>query len=237
MEKANSLASDFYRIYFPEVRKRFFYCLVFFLIIFLVSFFFSEKIFKIFLDVFKFKNVEIITTSPFQFFGLSINMSIAVAIILTFPIIIYNLFSFLSPALTWKEKMGIIKIFIFSFIFFLIGFLFGFGVLYYVLIILAEYNAKIGLINMWDVRVFVSQIFLTAAFMGIIFQFPIIISILIKKNIIKTGLLKKQRTLAIILAFAIAALLPPTDGLSLIIMALFLILIFEITLFYNRKSN
>jgi sec-independent protein translocase protein TatC len=236
MRKEYSQILTLSKAYLSEMRKRFLFCLAFFLIIFFISFIFSEKIFKIFLDNFQLKNVQIITTSPFQFFGLSINMALAMAIVLSFPVVIYNLSSFLSPALTKKERRNIKKIFFLSLIFFIVGFLFGFGVLDYVLIILAEYNTKVGLVNMWDIRIFVSQIFLTAALMGIIFQFPIIISILIKKNIINVKALKKKRKFIIVSAFIIAALLPPTDGLSLIIMGLFLILIFELTLFYNRKA-
>ena len=235
MRKEYSQIATISKIYLSEMRKRFLLCFAFFLIIFFVSFIFSEKIFKIFLDNFQLKNVQIITTSPFQFFGLSINMALAIAIVLSFPIIVYNIFSFLSPALTKKEKKCIKKIFFLSIIFFVAGFLFGVTVLEYVLIILAEYNTKVGLVNMWDIRIFVSQIFLTAALMGIIFQFPIVISILIKKNIISIKALKRKRKFIIVLAFIIAALLPPTDGLSLIIMGSFLILIFELTLFYNRK--
>lgn len=236
MEKPYSQISAFYRLYFAEMRKRFFRCLLFFLLAFLLSFLFSEKIFKVFLGVFKLKDVQIVTTSPFQFFGLAINVAISIAIILTFPIVVYNIFSFLSPALTKKEKRGFIKIIFLSIIFFIGGFLFGVNVLSYILVIFADYNTKIGLANMWDIGAFSSQIFLTAAFLGIIFQFPIILTVLIEKGVISLETVKKKRKWAILLAFIIAALLPPTDGLSLIIMALFLILIFEITLLYNRKA-
>lgn len=235
MEKKHSQILNLSKPYFNEARKRMFYCLFFFLIIFLTSFTFSEKIVKFFLEIFKFEDVQIVTTSPFQFFGLAINIAIAIAIIGTFPIVIYNIFAFLSPALTKKEKKIFVKIVFLSIIFFVGGFLFGFNILKYILIILAGYNSKIGLTNMWDVGIFSSQIFLTAAFMGIIFQFPIILSIFIKKDIISVEALRKKRKWAILLSFIIAALLPPTDGLSLIVMASFFIIIFEITLLYNRK--
>ena len=236
MEK-NLQILNLFKPYLAEARKKMFYCLFFFLAIFLTAFTFSEKIIKFFLGIFKFEDVQIITSSPFQFFGLSVNMAIAIAIILTFPIIMYNIFSFLSPALTKKEKRGFVKVFFLSPIFFISGFLFGFYVLNYVLMILAQYNAKAGLVNMWDIRVFVSQIFLTASFLGIIFQFPIVISILIRKNIVSVEVFKKKRKWVILSAFITAALLPPTDGLSLLVMALFFILIFEMTLLYNRKAG
>jgi len=236
-EKGYAQVLSLSKYYLAEIKRRFFYCLAFFTVVFFAFFLFSEKIIKFFLGIFKFEDVQIITSSPFQFFGLSVNMAIAIAIILTFPIIMYNIFSFLSPALTKKEKRGFVKVFFLSLIFFISGFLFGFYVLNYVLMILAQYNAKAGLVNMWDIRVFVSQIFLTASFLGIIFQFPIVISILIRKNIVSVEVFKKKRKWVILLAFAIAALLPPTDGLSLLVMALFLIVIFEMTLLYNRKAS
>jgi sec-independent protein translocase protein TatC len=223
--------------YFSEVRRRVFFCGSFFLLVFVVSFFFSKNIIKFFLDILQVENVQIVTTSPFQFFGLAINIAISAAIIVTFPLIIYNIFSFFSPALTKKEQKKMIKVIFASAIFFIVGFLFGFNILKYVLETLAKYNTDMGLANLWDVGIFSSQIFLTASLMGIIFQFPIILSVLIQQKILKLETLKKKRKWAFFLAFAVSSLLPPTDGISLIIMALPLIIVFEITLFYNRKIN
>lgn len=236
MQKDPSEILSLFKPYFREILKRGYYCAFFFVVVFLSSFFFSEKIIKFFLGFFEFGNVQIVTTSPFQFFGLAINIAISIAIISTFPIIIYNLFSFISPALTKKEKKNFGKIIFSSIIFFVLGFLFGFNILNYILTILAKYNTKVGLVNMWDVGIFSSQIFLTASFMGIIFQFPVVMTVLLRRNLISLEVVRKKRKWAVLLSFIISALLPPTDGLSLIIIALSLILIFEITLLYNRKA-
>lgn len=90
---------------------------------------------------------------------------------------------------------------------------------------------------MWDISLFFSQIMLTSALMGILFQFPVVLTILERFGLVNTAILKKNRRWAIMGAFVIPALLPPTDGLSLIMMAIPIILLFEITILLNKESR
>ncbi|PIR44240.1 hypothetical protein COV23_00920 [Candidatus Wolfebacteria bacterium CG10_big_fil_rev_8_21_14_0_10_31_9] len=224
-----------YTPYFEELRNRLFFLVVFFIAVFGVSFFFSGYIIKLFLGFFKIENVQMIITTPFQFVDLAVNTGLVLAIIITFPLIIYNIFSFLKHGLTKREKKIFTLIIPVSIFLFFLGFAFGFSVMYYALIALAGFSFDLGIANMWDVSLFSSQILLTASLLGIIFQFPIALTVLIRIGVIDIDSLKKKRRWAIALSFILPALLPPTDGLSLIIMALPVILLFEIILLINRK--
>ena len=74
---------------------------------------------------------------------------------------------------------------------------------------------------------------------GLIFQFPIILIGLINLNIVSVSFLKKKRIYIILIAFILAAILTPPDGFSLFLLALPLILLFELTLMIAglRKRN
>jgi len=225
------------RQFWEEVRKKLLRIVLIFVSVFTVSFFFSGRIIKIFLSLFNLKEVQIITTSPFQFFDLAINTALFNAIVVSFPFAVWIVFSFFKPALTRKESQAFGKIFFSCFFLFCAGSAFGFFIMYYVLIILARFNLNLGVASMWDISLFFSQIMLTSALMGILFQFPVILTILIRLGVLDVQALKKNRRWALSASFIIPALLPPTDGLSLIMMAFPIIILFEITILLNKKSR
>lgn len=87
---------------------------------------------------------------------------------------------------------------------------------------------------MLDISKLLSQILITSSLMGIAFQYPIAMSLLMRFKIVSLETFVKQRPIAYIIAISFAAFMPPTDILSLILLTLPLILLFEITLFLNR---
>ena len=220
-----SLPSNYF-VYFSEIRKKLLVLCVFFVLVFASSFFLSGRIVKFFLEVFNVENVKIVIASPFQFFSLAVNAAFFLAIILTFPLAIFSIFRFFKSALTRKEIRFLRGIIFNSILLFFLGFVFGLFLMYYVVVALAGFNFNLGITNLWDISLFFSQTMLTAALLGIIFQFPIVLTILIRFDLIDVGYLKKNRHWAIFLAFLIPALLPPTDALSLLIMATLSIVIF-----------
>lgn len=223
--------------YLEEIRRRLFIVAVFFMVIFLGSLIMAKPIIKFFLKIFYVKDVQVALTSPFQFFGLSVNTALFLAIVISFPLIIFQVFYFLKPALTKKERRSVIKFILISIFLFVLGFSSGIVIMHFVVEMLASLNYDLGVVNMWDINFFISQILLTAALLGVMFQFPIVLTILIKMGIIDVGNLRKKRHMAIASSFIFSSLLPPTDAISLTMMALPLILIYEITIFVNRKSG
>ncbi len=118
---------------------------------------------------------------------------------------------------------------------FFAGFLYGFAIMYYALVILAKVNVSIGVQNIWDIGMFLSQITLTSTFLGVLFLFPIFTTLVVRTGVITNDFLKEKRRLAVLIIFIFTALLPPTDGLLLILMALPLVLLYEITIFVNFR--
>lgn len=226
-----------YSFYLEKIRKRLFFLIISFIAFFSLGFIFSGYIIKFFIRFFDLKLVQIITVSPFQFMNLAVNTGVFMAIILTFPLALLQIFSFLKNALTPREKNIFYKIALFSLLLFCLGFIFGIFVMKYVVIAVAKINLGLDIANMWDIGLFLSQILLTASLLGIMFQFPLVLNFLIKFGLVKADFLRKRRRWAIVASLGFSALLPPTDIISLIIMALPLILLFEITLLINRSKR
>jgi len=72
--------------------------------------------------------------------------------------------------------------------------------------------------------------------LGLVFELPLLLSLLIKLGITTPQTLKNNRRIAYFLTICLTALLPPTDGVSLIAMALPLVLLYEGTILLNNKK-
>jgi sec-independent protein translocase protein TatC len=221
--------------YLEDIRKRLYLTSIVFIVCFAIGFFCTSTIIRFIISLFQIKDVVIATTSPFQFADLSIDIGLFFAFLVSTPILAYNLFSFLKPALSKRERKLFFSFIPLSIFLFAAGFIYGFLIMYYALIVLAKINVQIGIQNIWDVGMFLTQIVLTSALLGVLFQFPIVMTYIVKMRVLSVDFLKRKRRIAVFVIFVFTTLLPPTDGLSLLLMALPLILLYEITIFVNSK--
>lgn len=224
-----------YMPYFIEIRKRLFFVLAVFIIASAIGFFYFEPVIKFILNFYNVGGVKIVFTSPFQFINLAVNAGITFGIIISFPLIIYQIVSFLRPALKPNEFKSIVYAIPVSFFLFVTGFGFGTWLMRFVFEVLSKQARQLQIQNLWDIEIFISNIFMTSLWLAIIFQFPVIITPLIRLKVIKYKSLVDFRP-AIYLALLIFTFsLPPTDMLTNALIFLPLAFLFEITLLLNRK--
>lgn len=226
-----------YYPFFQEIVKKLRIVGLFFLLCFVGGFFATAPVFRFVSRFFTIKDVTVITVSPFQFVDLAMNTGIAIALIGAFPLFLYQIFSFLKPGLTLKEKTKFLLYVPVVIILFILGFCYGFFTLYSTFAAIAQINIAVGMSNYWDISKLISEIFVTSALLGIIFEFPLILSTLIKMKLFDIRYLKSRRRHAAAVIFIGTSLLPPTDGVSLLVMVLPLILLYEMTIFINRKQE
>jgi len=199
-----------------------------------VGFFYYEKIIVFIIEMIDLGEVNIVFTSPFQFLNLAISSSLLIGTIATIPLLLYQVLHFLKPALKSKEYRSIIAFMPLSIVLFLGGFTFGFFMMKYVVSIFYSKSLELDIGNMLDISKLLSQILVTSSLMGVAFQYPIVMSLLMRFKVVSLATFVKQRPIAYMVALSFAALMPPTDILSLILLTLPLILLFEITLFLNK---
>ena len=107
----------------------------------------------------------------------------------------------------------------------------------YVIGLFYQKSQELAIGTMLDITSHLSKVIVTSALMGLAFQFPIVISALIRFKIVKHKDFAKQRPVAYTTALFFAALLPPTDILSLLLLTLPLVILFELTLLLNKIWN
>lgn len=219
-----------YYHYLEDIRRRLNSLVKVFIVLFAVGFLNSGPILKFIVRIFRVENADIVTTSPFQFLDLAMSVGIYTGLILCTPLFIYHLYGFLKDGLNKSEKRFFFVLLPVSSILFCIGFLYSFTILYFTLNSVAAFNVGLGIKNLWDISRFLLQIILTSVFLGVIFQFPIILTFMVRVGLVGAAFLREKRRHAIALMFILTSLLPPTDGLSLLIMVVPLIVMYEVTI-------
>lgn len=226
-----------YERYYPylmELRRRLLFIVAIFIVGGGVGLFYYERIVRLILNIFNFEGINIVFTSPFQYVTLAINSGLIVGLVFVFPLIIAQLLSFMKPALKNKEFKTTASLMPASIFLFIFGFAFGIFIMRYVVLIFYERSIEFDIGNFLDISLLLSQTLITSLLMGIAFQFPIVLTILLRLRVFKYAELAKQRLIAYSASIVFAAFLPPTDLFSLVLLTLPLVVLFEFTLLFNR---
>lgn len=223
-----------YSHFLREIRKRILFTASVFAIASLFGFVFYENIIKFLLDILNLRGINVVFTSPFQFINLAISCGIASGLVLVLPLLLYQILSFLKPALRKKEYNMVVKFLPVSIVLFITGFLFGVFVMKWQIQLFLTRSVALDIGNVLDISRLLSTVLLTSVLMGVSFELPIIILLLLRIGIIKHSQLSKKRLWVYLGSFLFTIFLPADSVLADVVLTLPLILLFELTLLVNR---
>lgn len=217
-----------------EVRKRILFTLSIFLVATFTGFAIYEKIIKFLIDTLGLKGINIVFTSPFQFINLAISCGLVTGLVVVFPLLIFQILSFLKPALRVKEYKMVTRFLPFSLILFLIGFVFGALIMKWQIEIFLARSISLGIGNVLDISRLLTTVLLTSALLGVGFQFPVVLLLCLRLGLVKQDQLRRKRPWVYLGSFFFALFLPPDSILADIFLSLPLIILFELTLLLNK---
>ena len=226
-----------YFYYIDDIRRKLIYLIIYFGIFFVAGFFFTDRIVSWIINVTAERGITIVTTSPFHLVNLAMSVGMFIAISFSIPFAIYLIYGFLKEALSKTEKKYFFILLPISFILFLAGFTYGAVILYFYLDIIVNLSGHFGVQNYWDVSSFLSQMISAALWIGLVFQFPVVLTFLIRIGSVDVGFLRKNRKYAIAIIFIFVGFLPPPDIFSTFIEAAPLLVLYEITIIINSIIN
>ncbi len=178
---------------------------------------------------------KLIFISPVELFLVYIKVSIFCGIILSSPVILFELWRFVSLGLTEKEKK-----YIFLFIFpSLVLFLIGMGFAYFVIIpfglkFLLKFATE-DVVPMLSVSKYISFVTVLILGCGVVFLLPAIIFLLSRLGIVTPALLRKNYKYAVVLIFILAAVITPSpDVFTQVLLALPLLILYEISIWVAK---
>jgi sec-independent protein translocase protein TatC len=174
---------------------------------------------------------NIINTRMAGQFNLQITVSIVTGLVLTIPYLMWELWCFIRPGLTYYERRRTNLFVLYVSICFFVGLLFG----YYVITPLAVnfltgWVASPTIVNMIDSASYLKTVITTSLACALIFQLPILIYFLTRMGVVGAAFLKKYRKHAIVVLAILSALITPPDMLSMILVMLPLVLLYELSI-------
>ncbi|MES1966121.1 twin-arginine translocase subunit TatC [Psychrobacter sp. AH5] len=179
-------------------------------------------------------NSTMIATDITSNFMAPIRLTIFVAAFFAMPYILYQIWSFVAPGLYKKEKKVAIPVLLSSIVLFYAGVAFAYfvvlkGVLKF-FIVFAPQNV----LPMTDIDSYLSFALKLFMVFGLTFEIPVVTLLLILVGIVSIKSLEEKRRYIIVGCFAIAAVVTPPDGVSMLMLAFPMWLLFELGLFLAK---
>ncbi len=174
-------------------------------------------------------------TTLIEPFWSHLKIALIAGIMLVFPLIMYQVWGFISPGLRLKEKKYIGYFIFFSSLFFGIGVAFCYLILLpFAIPFLLTYKTEdlVAIIRIGDYIDFVLKFLLAS---GVVFELPLVIVLLSRMGIVSPDVLAKYRKFAFLGAFILGAILTPTpDIFNQTILSVPIYMLYEIGILASR---
>lgn len=176
-------------------------------------------------------NYVYVYIAPQELLLVEFSAALIAAVVVCFPVLAYEVYAFCSPGLTPKERRSILGAFFAGALFFVGGVAFAnFIVMPFVLRFLIQFTNNVDVSASISIQQYVSFLLTMYVIFGLVFELPVISVLLTALGLIKADWLKKGRKIMIVVIFVVAAIITPPDVVSQIMVAIPMILLYEISI-------
>lgn len=212
-----------------ELRKRLLWCFIFVLVAFFgIASYCSEQLVELLSAPVKAQGIQFIYVGLAEALIAQLKVSFIAAIVVASPVIIWNIWSFIKPALYDNEKKYVLSFTFLSILLFVIGVGFGYGVVFLSAITFFVYVGQGIATPMLSISDYVSFLFGFVIPFGLVFELPIVCYVLARLGVVSAKSLISMRKYIVLVIFVVAAFLTPPDVLSQVLMALPMLVLYEI---------
>lgn len=219
-----------------ELRKVIIVCIITVLLISSFNYYFwGDRLVNFIIQPLKVLDVKLVYIGIAEAFITKIKLSFLAGLIMSMPVIIYQLWDFIATGLFPTEKKYVLKIMIPSIILFSLGIVFAYMVVFnyatrFLIMVVAG-----DLTPMLSIGPYVSFLICFLIPFGVMFELPLVVYFLARMGIVNYQFLASKRKYAILLIFVLAAVLTPgPDVVSQILLALPIMILYEISVIIAR---
>lgn len=213
-----------------ELRKRLVVIFLTVLVFSFISFLFSEDLIKNLMSLSK--GYKFIYNTPEALIIQSLKLAIMSGIVLSSPVIFFNIWMFVSPALKVTERVVITIIFTLGVVLFLAGCVFAYYIIVpFVLKFFVESNSIPELQAYVTLEGYISIIVSFFIAFGLVFELPVVLLCLDIAGIARRKTFVNMRKFAIVIICIVSGIITPPDVFSLIVTAIPMVILFELSLF------
>lgn len=180
---------------------------------------------------------QLYITSPLELFTTRLTIGTYIGLILATPVIFFQLWRFITPGLEPKEKRYAVPFVVASVAFFF----FGCALAWYTFPRAMEFFLAVGgdhILTLFNPGPYLKLVFLMMVAFGVVFQLPILLVCLELAGVLTSRSLRNWRRYAIVINFAAAAVVTPSqDPYSMLMMAIPLCIFYEIAIVVGRLAK
>lgn len=218
-----------------ELRNRILYMAVIFIGCTLVAYQFSELLVMDMIGIVP--EVSFVFISPAELLLSYIKIAVIMGLTVSAPFLITQIWLFVSPALEKREKRTLVFSLIFGSVFFILGVVFAYVIVLPMMIRFFMGFQMEGIEEMISFESYLSLILSTVLSFGIIFELPTIMVILARFGIVTTAFMRRYRKYIVLVIFIVAAVLTPPDVISQVLLALPMLMLFELGLLFASMAE
>jgi sec-independent protein translocase protein TatC len=218
-----------------ELRNRIIIVLAVLFVFVLISLRFTPAIVTALTDLGTRVGYEFVYLAPQELLMVYLSISVICGCVLALPVFAYHAYGFCSPGLTKKEKTYTRIALLSGTIFFCLGVLFArFVTMPFMLKFLIQFSGNTDISASISINQYVSFLLTVFLIFGTVFELPVVTVLLTALGIIKAEWLVKGRKVVIVLIFVLAALITPPDIASQIMVAIPVILLYQLSIILCR---
>lgn len=220
-----------------ELRRHLIHIFIAVIVVFLALAGFSRQIYDIFSSPLVAQlpaNSTMIATDITSSFIAPIKLTLFVAIFIAMPYILYQIWAFVAPGLYKHEKRLALPVLVASIVLFYVGVAFAyFVVLASVLKFFITFSPA-NVLPMTDIQSYLDFVLKLFLVFGFTFEIPVLTLLLVLAGVVSVQNLADKRRYIIVACFGISAIVTPPDGLSMVLLAIPMWLLFELGLLSAR---
>lgn len=183
-------------------------------------------------------HVSIINIRLSSQFFLHMSLSFWLALLITFPYLVYEVWKFICPALYENERKSMRFTFVFGTVMFFIGCVVGYSVVFpLTLRFLYNYQLSASISNQLSLDSYMDNFLMLVFMMGIVFELPLVSMLLGKIGILHRGFFSAYRSHAVVALLVVAAFITPSsDPFTLMAVFIPIYILWELSAFLVKPA-